>query len=182
MGNQCQYKKTNIGKQTTTNFGKYANFKSQVHSEELLRKCPFTVSSAPDKNQLQQIARSAARCSRARVGARAPRLRGETAARVGSTRLGQKDGSAQSGGRIRLFAPVSWTLLCHSAPRRAALLGTFVHTQRTSRLGHGHGRAPHDALTSRVLSWGLDWRSPCSVCADTMLRPRHGCHHVWRLT
>ena len=58
-------------------------------------------SSAPDKNQLQQIARSAARCSRARVGARAPRLRGGDS--------------------------------CDSAPRRAALLGTFVHTQRTSR-------------------------------------------------
>ena len=42
--------------------------------------------------------------------------------RVGSMRLGQKDGSAQSGGRIRLFAPVSWTLLWHQ--RRSAAAGS----------------------------------------------------------
>ena len=79
-------------------------------------------SSAPDKNQLQQIARSAARCSRARVGARAPRLRGGDS--------------------------------CDSAPRRAALLGTFVHTQRTSRARASavlyHGRRSARAAALRI--------------------------------
>ena len=84
-------------------------------------------SSAPDKNQLQQIARSAARCSRARVGARAPRLRGETAATAHLAEL-----------RF-------WARLCtHSAPRgpEPRLCSSTADARRSQQLSESHANLP----------------------------------------
>ena len=84
-------------------------------------------SSAPDKNQLQQIARSAARCPRARVGARAPRLRGETAATAHLAEL-----------RF-------WARLCtHSAPRgpEPRLCSSTADARRSQQLSESHANLP----------------------------------------
>ena len=70
-------------------------------------------SSAPDKNQLLKG-------TRGRSGAASATNRSKRCALLKGTR--GRSGAASEGGDS-----------CDSAPRRAALLGTFVHTQRTSR-------------------------------------------------
>ena len=106
-------------------------------------------SSAPDKNQLQQIARSAARCSRARVGARAPRLQqiARSAARCPRARVGARVPRlrGETAATAHLAELRFWARLCtHSAPRgpEPRLCSSTADARRSQQLSESHANLP----------------------------------------